>query len=313
LPSIARLQTREFATNSAMQIDGIFPATQGTVTITNASGTFTPAPVSWTTSAVVVAIPAEGAGSSGLVQVVAGGIASNAVPLTQWHGQLTYSENDALADVGGAPGTGSGLLQTVFTIAVRADVHPTVVTIDQTPQPQNLAFSDVEGDSSAAVTGFSGTFHGNVSGSASFALVAAPPTMAPFNSPASMGVHSVPSQPAPCNNAQQGPQGGAGSVFCPGLSFFSMNVGTCTGSLCTIQGENSPSGAFGGGLGSGGLLELTLNRVTYGITVSASPGPSFSSNNFGGEQVTGTATVTGTFSAPVSPPSGTTTAARPAR
>ena len=323
MPSIARLQTREFSRDAELQIDGVFPAAQGSVTIVNDSGTYTPAPLSWSTSAIVVPIPAEGAGSSGLVSVTGDGIASNAVPLTQWHGSLTYSENDNIGEFDNTGGSGSGSLQAIFTIDVRADVHPTVVTIDQTPVPQNLAFSGVEPDSSGAITAFSGNFTASLGGSVSFALAAAPPTMAPFNSPASMSLAPVPSQPSPCNNAQQGPQGGPGNVYCPALTFYSMATGTCTvtsGSygLCDDTGVDSPSGQFGRLIGSNpgapdGLLELTMDPTTYAIAVSSSPSPQISTTNFDGSDVIGTSSVSGTFGAPVNPPSANTPALRRGR
>jgi len=320
LPSIARLQTREFSKMGALQIDGVFPKTQGSVTIANAAGTYTAVPVSWTTSAILVPIPDEGAGSSGLVQIAGDGIQSNPVPLTQWHGGLTYTEHDTIGEFDNTGGNGTGSLQAVFSVNVRADVHPTVVTIDQTPQPQNLAFSGFEPDSSGAVTAFGGTFTAQVGGSASFGLAAAPPTMAPFGSAASMSLTPVASQPAPCNNALQGPQANAGDVFCPALTFSSMNVGTCTVTsgkygLCDNPSVDSPSGQFGRLLGANpgvpdGLLKLKMNPVTYAVAVSSSPSPLISTNNFDGSDVIGNANVTGTFEPPLSPPSAKTPAFR---
>jgi hypothetical protein len=111
------------------------------------------------TNVVVATLPAGGTGSAGTVEVLSsGGVPSNAVPLTQWSGQLTYTENDSIPNLSGQSGSGSGTIQAIYNLVFRSDVHPTVTAIDTPAQPQNLYFNGPQGISIGHVTAFTGMF-----------------------------------------------------------------------------------------------------------------------------------------------------------
>jgi hypothetical protein len=331
LPSISLMYVIEAAANGALTIDGSFPAASGHIQITDASGTYPLAPASWSTSQITATLPNGGNGSSGIVKVYYGTagsdvISSNPVPLTQWSGQLVYDESDKIPDLGGDDGSGTGTLQVTYNVTVRDDVHPTVPQIDFSPVPQNFTFTGPQGNSSANVTAFSGTFTTVDEGTppptmyhATFALNPGAAPMPPAPPPLPFGSFDVGAyggQPAPCNNARAGPQGGPGNVFCPVAAFSSIDSGTCSdddsGNLCS--GFLSPSVNFGlpPGVGHvGGQLTLTMDPSTYAITVTSSPA-SFLSSHFGGGSFDrqATASMTGTFNAPIGPPTSATPALR---
>jgi hypothetical protein len=208
-------------------------------------------------------------------------------------------------------------------ITVRADVHPTVPQIDFSPEPQNLSFVGPEGNSTANVTAFNGTFTSVDEGDpptmyhATFSLAPNAAAMSPTAPPLTSGTFDIGAyqgQPSPCNNAYPGVQGGPGNVFCPVAAFDSLDAGTCSdddsGNLCS--GNLSPSVNFGlpPGVGHvGGQLTLTMDPATYAIAVSSTQA-TFTSAHFNGSGRMATASMTGTFGAPVSPPSGTTPALR---
>ena len=341
LPSISLMFVAESQANGALTIDGSFPATPGNVQITDSSGTTALTPTSWSTSQVTAILPNGGNGSSGIVQVFYGTpgsgavnvIASNPVPLTQWSGTLVYNETDTLPDLGGDQGNGTGTLQVTYDpLNIRADVHPTVPQIDFSPEPQNFTFTGPEGNSRATVTALSGTFTTVDEGTppptmfhATFALNPNAAAMVP-GLPSGQGVPSgtfdvgaYGGQPSPCNNARAGPQGGPGNVFCPVAAFNSVDTGTCSdddsGNLCS--GFLSPSVNFGlpPGVGHvGGQLMLTMDPVTYAISVTSTQA-TFESSHFDGGSFDrmATAAITGSFNAPLSPPTSTTPAIRRAR
>ncbi len=108
-----------------LTILGSFPATQGTVQITDANGAHALPVTTWATNNIVATLPPGGSGSAGAVEVLTStGQAGNAVPLTQWSGQLTYTENDSIPNLSGQSGSGSGTIEAVFNVVFRADVHP---------------------------------------------------------------------------------------------------------------------------------------------------------------------------------------------
>jgi hypothetical protein len=314
-PSIATMQVAEGLTSGTLTIMGSFPASSGTAQITDGSGTTKLTPTAWATDHVTFTLPADGNGSAGSVQVLSSaGIASNAVPLTQWRGQLAYSESDTLLNLSGQSGSGTGTIAVTFNVAFRGDVHPTVVQIDAAAQPQNFYFSMPEGDSTAVVTAFNATFEtSDGMHDATFSLNPSAPPMTvapPPLPPQTFDIGPLAGQPASCNNALPGPQSGASNVFCPKAGFVSSNVGLCSddaGTLC--PGTNfSPSFAFGQGTVNGdGLLMLTMDPSTYAVTVSATPAAG-QSGHFGGGNRPATGTITGTLQAAAFPPGSTTAA-----
>ena len=322
LPSILQMYVAEGPASGSLTIIGHFPAASGSAQITDSSGTYPLAPTSWSPTEITATLPAGGNGSAGIVQVLSTfnpslAIVSNPVTLTQWSGQLVYNENDQIPDVGGDSGSGTGSLQVTYNLNVRADVHPTVPQVDASAVPQNLAFGPPEGNSSATVTQLSGTFTTVDEGdppaqyTVTFGLAPNAAAMTPGSPPLHAGTFDVGAyagEPAPCNNASSGPQGGAGNIFCPVVAFESLDSGTCSdddsGSLCS--GFLSPSLNFGlpPGVGHvGGQLTLTMDPSTYAITVTSTQA-TFQSSHFDGSSFDRTATgsMTGTFNAPASPP-----------
>lgn len=329
LPSIARIVADE--PDAQLDIFGRFPSTPGTVTIAGVPGTVTLAPRSWTTSEVVVTLPASGPGSNGLVTVTAAGIASNAVPLTEWTGTLTYGASGSLASWGGDNGSGSFNLQAAFNVAVRADVHPTVVTIDATPAPQAFAFTGLVPTSNGALTAGSGTFQSDDSAGNNckncaivLGLASPQPVMAPnvlgtnqvflVPEPAASppaGI-AVPSAAPGCNAGVPGvaPSGRTTAPLCAYLFFNASNPVTCSGTAAYCSLATGPlSDELGLDPGTDFLapsLTLTIDPVSYAVTVAA-PKLTLNLDPFG-EPGSGTATIAGTFQSPFSPPTSTTAA-----
>jgi hypothetical protein len=315
LPSIAQMQVAESPTAGTLTILGAFPSAQGTVQITDANGVHALPVTTWATDQVVATLPAGGTGSAGGVEVLTSlGQVSNAVPLTQWSGQLIYTENDSIPNLSGQSGSGSGTIQATFNVVFRSDVHPFVGTIDTTAQKQNLFFNGPQGISIGHVTAFTGTFttdDGMNSATFSTNSGAAPLTPAVPPLPSStFDIGAEPGQPASCNNSSPGAQGGAYNVFCPALGFISLDVGSCSdtnGTLCPGTAF-SPSVTFSyPGKGEGGLLILTMDPTSYAIAVSSNQA-SFSGGHFGGAGRPSTASMSGTIGAPVSAPTSTTPA-----
>ncbi len=321
LPSIAQMQVAETPSAGTLIILGTFPTAEGTVQITDAKGVHALPVTTWATNNVVATLPAGGSGSAGAVEVLsAGGQVSNAVPLTQWSGQLTYTENDSIPDLSGQSGTGSGTIQAVYNLVFRSDVHPTVNAIDTPAQPQSLYFNGPQGISIGHVTAFTGTFttdDGTKSATFSTDANAPPLTVGVPPLPAStFDIGAITGQPASCNNASPGPQSGPTNVFCPATGFVSQNAGTCTdtdGTLCpsgSLSSFGSPKVNFSyPGKSEGGLLMLTMNPSTYAISVTSVPG-NFVGGHFGGQDRPSTASMSGTIDAPMSPPTATTPASR---
>jgi hypothetical protein len=322
LPSIRFVDVDELP-QAFMGIHGTFPSSEGSVTITNASGTY-PAPVaSWEPEEVLVQIPNEGAGASGLVTVYAGpnatGVASNAVPLTQWSGTATYTDSESITDLDGAVGSGSGSLAASFAFHFRADVQPAVVDIDTTPAPENFSFTDFEGDSTGSVTRVSGSFTPGSQAqlpagtTATFSL-GTPGPITPFSTaspPSSFDSLPEPpaSAPSSCNDATPGPRPGPNNVSCRQFTYISYRAIVCTdndgGHLCLPPPRGNA--AFILGEFAPGFLTFTLDPSTYNVAVTVPAIPSFpgagfyTSNGHDGES-TVTATLGLTINAPVDAP-----------
>jgi hypothetical protein len=329
LPSISQMAvTDETTAGGTIRILGSFPAAQGTVTITDGSGTTALPVLSWNSDTITASLPQSGNGSSGLVQVFAAStpanlIGSNLTPLTQWTGMVTYSESDTLSNLNGVNGDGAiGSVEATFKLTFRGDVHPTVPTIDTSPVPQNLTFPEVEGNSTAAITALSGTFT-SVEGTpppatADFSLSAisnmTPATLpAPPLADSTFVVGAIAGQPAPCNNANGGPEGDAGNVFCPAFGYHPPFVGVCSPdaddtNLCAAT-TFSPGGSFGAAsLIDPGIVTFTMDPTSYAISVSGAS-TSFT-RPFQDSSWPATASVTGTFNAPSFAPTGATPAYR---
>jgi hypothetical protein len=294
LPTIRDVQMKDDNLGGELEIDGTFPAAQGTVSIVNASGTFNPAVYySWSTSKISVRTALEGAGSNGLVTVTAGGITSNAVPLTQWKGTFTYSEADTIPTLASEPsaaspyalpGGGAGSAQAAFSIGLRADVHPIAPSIDTAPEAQNLLFSTFEYDSTAAFNAVSGSFAASNSeyGMQRFSL----------RTPLTIGAQNVGLQPgfftlaplagtAGCNSASAGVGEANANVFCPE---FQLVVGPPFRVSCTSTNVSSSSnigdpcaGYATGGIyitpGPGELLNFSLDPSSYALTLTGQLSP----------------------------------------
>ena len=293
LPSIRDLQMKEDQLGGEMEIDGAFPATQGTVSIVNAGGTFAPLIYSWSTSKILVRTALEGAGSNGLVTVTAAGITSNAVPLTQWEGTFSYSEADTiptLATYIGAsvpyalPGSGSGSAQAPFSIGVRADVHPIAPSIDTAPEAQNLVFSTFEADSSATFSA-SGSFAASNSeyGMQTFS-VPSPLTIQAPNAGEPEGFFTLTPLAGTqgCNSGSADVGEANANVFCPEFSLF---VGQAFHVSCTSANVSSSDGEIGdpcrefipGGIyvtpGPAELLNFSLDPSSYALTLTGRLSP----------------------------------------
>jgi hypothetical protein len=302
------------------------------VTIANPSGTLTPAITSWSPSEIIVALAPSGAGAYGLVTATGAGIASNAVPLTEWNGQITYAASGPLSSWAGDSGSGSFALQSVFNVSLRADVHPTVVTMDASPEPQNLYFANAAPSSNGALTSGSGSFTSdNSSGnscqgcSITLALASPQPTMIPLPTATNAffvipeagatppaGV-SVPSPAPGCNSGQTGPGPGGTSPYtlCAFLYFTVSNPVTCAGnaSYCSIvNGPLADELALSPGTDYlAPSITLDYDPVFYKLTLSA-PQLQLDLDPFGNPG-SGTASITGTFTVQ-SPPSLTGVSAR---
>ncbi len=323
MPSIATMSVAESPTNGTLTILGRFPPDQGSVAIVDTSGQHDLAVSSWTTTKITAAIADSGAGSAGTVQVFsaanADGIASNAAPLTQWTGAITYQESDSLTNMGGVDGTGTGSLTATFTITFRSDVHPTVQQIDTTPAPQNLAFANVEGNSRASVTAVQGSFTSSegtpppATATISLSQVA---TLTPQALPLSQGTFVVGSyarQPAPCNDGLAGPENDAATIFCPAFGFFPPYVGICTqnpqdSGLCGGNAVFSPVGSFGApSLTDPGIVTFAMDPSTYAITVNG-PDTTFTRDFHGAGAWPADASVSGTIDSALYAPTSSTPA-----
>jgi hypothetical protein len=323
LPSIESMaMTAEGPANGTLEISGRFPSTPGSVEIADEGSVRTLTPVTWTSSAIAVSLPASGKFSKGLVQVFdANGVGSNIEPLTQWQGTLTYSEGETLSRLNGNPGSGTGGFDLVFDLTFRSDVHPVVPAIDASPEPQNLYFPQVEGNSKATIASLDGRFtatYGRPVPVAVFALNAVE-AMSIGALPLSRGsgtfnVGPTAGQPAPCNNGKPGRSGGAGNVFCPLFQYTSAWVGSCTATpadshLCADFATFPVEGGIGVSATDSdpGVVQFTMDPSTYAITVSSDP-EAFT-RSFGLGEWPATASLAGTIGAPVAAPDSATPAA----
>jgi hypothetical protein len=323
LPSIESMSMiSEGPTSGTLAISGKFPSTAGTVEIADAGSAKTLKPITWASNKITVSLPASGEFSKGLIQVFdANGVGSNIEPLTQWQGTLTYSESETLSMLNGTSGGGTGGFDLVFDLTFRSDVHPVVPTIDASPEPQNLYFPQVEGNSTATITSLDGHFtasYGHPVPVADFSLNAVVPmSIGPL--PLSRGsgkfnVGPTEGQPSPCNSAEPGPSGAEGNVFCPLFEYTSTAVGSCeptpaSSDLCA-DFETFP---VEGGIGvtatdsDGGVVQFTMDPSTYAITVSSEPA-SFT-RQFGIGEWPARGSLTGTIGEPVAAPDSATPAA----
>jgi hypothetical protein len=257
-----------------------------------------------------------------MVQVVsAEGIASNAVPLTAWSGKLRYSETDQLTQLSGKNGSGTGNVTVDYNMTIRSDVHPTVQKIDTAPVPQNFFFFNPEGNSTATVSNYSGTFvsdDGKVV--STYSLLPTLPALTPALPPLMPGTFEVRSfvegtQPSPCNNGLPGPQASPGpgtnsGTLCPITGWYLQDGGL----VCSDSGDNAGCpgitlydqlGSYGAGFDAGGLLSMTLNPSTYAISVSGTSS-AYDSIHFGGQSGgslhPAIASMSGSFGAPMYAP-----------
>jgi hypothetical protein len=275
----------------------------------------------WSQTAVTALLPAGGNGSSGLVTVLsATGVPSNAVPLTKWTGTLTYTESDEIPDLGATTGSGSGTLSALFKIDFRADVHQVVPSIDASPLPQNFVFDFTEGDSTAQLTAYNGSYTSSESTphTAMFSLASPAPIMNAATPPLqdnTFEVRTWASQPPPCNAGSNsaGTVSTMTDVFCPLMGFVAdPSQIICTDddadALCT---DNGFAGfvSYGGPFDAMGLLSLTLDPSNYSVTVEGTMS-SFTGAQFFGSDRPATALMSGTISAPSGPPTTTTPSLR---
>ena len=319
LPSIRFVDVDERPV-PVMGIHGTFPSAQGSVTITNASGSYAAPVESWQPEEVLVEIPNEGAGASGLVTVYSGpnatGVASNSVPLTQWSGRATFTDSEAITDMDGSAGSGSGSLAASFNFHFRSDVQPAVVDVDTTPEPENFAFNDFEGDSTGSIASVSGGFASTAGGSATFSL-GNPGPINPFSTaspPSTFDSLPVPAASAPpsCNDATPGPRPGPNDVSCRQFTFLAYGAIVCTDNVANHLCLPPPLGnaAFILGEYHPEFLTLTLDPSTYAVTatvpaIASFPGAGFYESNGHDGDSTVTATLGFSIAAPVDAPSAT--------
>jgi len=135
MPSIAYLEVRE--DSDELFIYGLFGSVEGEVTINDV-----PTPVThWTRDTVAVKLPAKGPGSAGDVIVTVYKHESNAVPLTEWRGEIRYDFVSQLP----APDL---LTEVVIQSHFRADVHPYREEPGKPPEERDIHFV-LAGDSTA--------------------------------------------------------------------------------------------------------------------------------------------------------------------
>jgi hypothetical protein len=280
LPSIEYMTTTEYSNpysapkdpTALLSIDGYFPKTPGKVTIENTAGTFEAPVRSWAPctaclvpgmTQVQVAIPNEGAGSSGRVTVYSApeaggsrGIASNAVPLTQWPGTISERDDENITLFDQMPGKGSGHVYATMNFRIRADVHPTVATIDTAPAPQNFSYSAIQNDAVGKIDSVSGSFtstNGQIELEFSPGSTTSYTPLRDLFSLSPVAWTAKPGTKNACNTSiAPGPQPGAGNVLCTlfGLQVFSGLACTDNANGTWCQGGNSIWYAFGYGTGT---------------------------------------------------------------
>jgi hypothetical protein len=136
MPSVAYLEVRE--DSDELFIFGLFGSMEGEVTINGV-----PTLVShWTEDVVAVQLPTEGPGSAGDVIVKVRGHESNAVPLTEWRGEMRYIFVAQLP----APDLRT---EVVIQAHFRADVHPYREAPGKPPKERQDVHFVLAGDSTA--------------------------------------------------------------------------------------------------------------------------------------------------------------------
>jgi hypothetical protein len=291
MPSISNLVVVEAAGGGTLRVNGNFPAIPGKGQLVDASGTYALSPTAWSKTQIQFSLPPGGNGAAGLVTIfTADGIPSNAVPLTEWKGQLFVAVNNVLSNMNGIAGSGSGTIATTTNLDFRADVHPVVTTIDTPPVPQNFVFLGVMGDATTSLTSANVQFKsGSGSKSAQFGLVEPVTTQTPIYTSALSPGNFVVSPytgagaPANCNSGVPGPQvSGPTNVFCPFGGIYVANALSCSdtdGTLCSSSTLDyigyygyPPSVAAGSYVtGFDGQLVFTMNPTTYAITFTSTP------------------------------------------
>lgn len=157
LPTIQRLQVSE--EQEKLFIHGGFGSRQGKVTIGGSSVSID----NWSEKTISVSLPRSGAGSYGDVVVEVEGRKSNIVPLTEWRGKLTYTEETL----------GTLKREMEWDLHLRGDVHtyrnepggdPTVMTQDLYMSRDSKAkltasgsHSETDADGNVITTEWSGT------------------------------------------------------------------------------------------------------------------------------------------------------------
>jgi hypothetical protein len=314
-PSIATMSVAEGASGGTLTIGGRFQTLQGTVEITTSTGAVVPLPVTaWSTSQVTATLPATGAGSGGMVVVSSiDGFPSGPAPLTLWSGKLVYTENDAINNMAGRAGVGSGNVEIDYALTVRSDVAPTVTTIDTAPVAQNFTFINPTADSTAVFSAYNGAFDSNDGkSSATFTtgigVVPMTPKLPPLQ-PGTFEVRAFVEGPPPqaCNNGLPGVQNGPANILCPITGAYGQDaVFQCIDSGMNPVCPQDPSvydvlASYGAPYDAGGQLTITMNPQTYALTAAGTT-TQFESYLFGGQDGGGvrpaTATMTGTFNAP---------------
>jgi len=308
LPSIQRVTVDAVA--GAFDIAGTFPATKGSVTFAGAQGATTISPSSWTTTSIVAPLP-SGLSTGGLVSVTSQGISSNAVPITAWSGQLTFSAQGSTTQWDGDAGTGTYTLGGTFNVTMLGDVHPYVSTVDTAPVAQAFTAAAVAPGSNGALTSGSGTFassgapsNGCQSCSISLALASPQPTMVPSASSANAFFivnEAAPPSSSPVPVPSPGP--GCGSNANTMCAFLSFSVDDPV--TCAVTGGAAPYCAdIGGPLSDVGQTSgspvyflpsftLTMDPSSYALTFASSTA-SYAFDPFG-TPGNGTTTMTGSF------------------
>jgi hypothetical protein len=338
-------KTPDVPANDLVTIYGTFPESQGTVEITNPAGTYEAPVVLWKpcrrnascaaagTVQIQARLTTSGLGSYGLVTVRSAaippfteGIASNAVPLTEWNGSVKESDDETISDLDNQFGKGSGRATASFAFRLRADVQLAVQLIDTKPLPQNFTFDDIAAGSTGTLTGASGSFStGNQK--ATFSLAKAV-TITTGKQGLSLGTYSLssvawPESPAsaPCGTTiAPGPSSVVATGTCARFDLSFINALACAdnsaGFTCgSSTGSWEPPGYTFALVNPGKPpIVLTLNRTNYTIAARVIDPPAGQSTSRAfyipdrlrnGDWGSGTSTETLsglTFGAPLSPP-----------
>jgi len=326
IPSIASMAVKETLPDSTVTIAGSFTAATGTVMF-GTGDTAAPLTVdSWTSTKIVAELPSSGGGT--VVVMSPTGLQSPGVPLTYWHGHITYRESATTMYFGNDTGSGTGSLQISLDFGIRSSVAPAVPSVDVSPLPQNLYVSDLTPGSTGTLAAYRGSFTSNNGAQTATVTPSANAiTLVPYVTSDFVKLSSDLNPvggAASCNNAMPGPAtSGQANIACPGFSYAAMNAGTCSdnqdGQLCGQADDDgaqlgNPSSQYGDDEDYDNMpsaLTLTMDPNTYAISLSATTGTTFSTNysNFSSAKET----MSGNFDAPIAPPQSASRARGPAR